>query len=301
MFDRITLRCDLADCKGQVLARRGTVVSFESIGEAALSARPGPLRRLAEIFLADDLAKPLGEHGYRHLFRSPQAQAAVVRVLLAVELPDALYEELHAVKAADPSRYQHAVATAAVATRMLVVAAGEARVSPKIAAAALLHDLGMRHLPSRLVRGPEPLRGPEKLEMAEHPLLGAWHLARVLGPHPAVDAALSHHWRNGQGYPDLSRRPARSIEVVAVASAFAALTQSRAYRSDPFDPRAAVDLLVTEASQQRMDPYAVKLLVHALRGGEGEVRALRFARSRHAPEPTVNHYTAIAAPARSFI
>jgi len=301
MFDRITLRSDLSDCHGQLLARRGAVVSTEGIREAALSARPGPTRLLAETFLADDVALPLGDHGYRYLFRSPQAQAAVARVLLAVELPDVLYDELAAVKATDPARHQHALATAAVASRMLAVAAGESRVPPQVAAAALLHDLGMRHLPARLVRGGEPLRGGEALEMAEHPFLGAWHLARVLGPHPAVDAALSHHWRNGQGYPDLPRRPTRTVEGVAVASAFAALTQSRAYRSDPFDPRGAVDLLVAEAGAERIDAYGVKLLVHALRGGQGEVRVLRFGRSRHGTEPAVNHYTPIAAPARGFL
>ncbi|HTP50159.1 MAG TPA: HD domain-containing phosphohydrolase [Anaeromyxobacteraceae bacterium] len=301
MFDRITLRRDLVDCHGHVLARQGAVISIESIAEAAAAARPGPLHSLATTFVADDLNPPLDEHGYRHLFRSPEVRAQVVRVLLSVRLPQALYDELLAMKAADPIRYRHAVATAAVATRMLTVAVSESRLVPEIAAAALLHDMGMRHLPARLVRGPEPLQGRETVEVAEHPLLGAWHLARILGPHTAVDAALCHHWRNGQGYPDLGRRPSRTLEVVAVASAFAALTQERSYRSDPFDTRSAADVLIHEAATERMDASAVKLLVHALRGGGGEAGPLRFAKARYSSGPTVNHHTAIAAPARSFI
>jgi len=300
VFDRIRLRRDLMDCHGQVLARRGMLVSAETIAEAARESRPGPSTSLAETFAAEDVHTPLEEHGYRHLFRSASAQAAVARTMLAVRLPVALFEELQAMKLSDPLRYDHALATAAVATRMLAVGAGEARLVPDIAAAALLHDIGMRHLPGRLVRGPEPLRGHETVEVAEHPFLGALHLARVLGPHPAVDAALGHHWRNGQGYPDLARRPSRALEVVAVASAFAALTQARSYRSDPFGPRGAADVLVQEAAAERMDPSAVKLLVHALRGGAGEIGVLRFARARQAG-PAENHYTAIVAPVRSFI
>jgi HD-GYP domain-containing protein (c-di-GMP phosphodiesterase class II) len=301
VFDRITLRRDLMDCHGQVLARQGQVISTESIAEAAAAARPGALSRLAETFMAEDLSPSLGEHGYRHLFRSTAVQATVARALLAVRLPPVLFDELQAVKLSDPVRYQHALATAAVATRMLAVAAGESRLAPEIAAAALLHDLGMRHLPARLVRGPEPLRGEETIEVAEHPFLGAWHLARVLGRHPAVDAALCHHWRNGQGYPDLPQRPPRTLEVVAVASAFAALTQVRSYRSDSFDPRGAADVLVQEAASGRMDGSAVKLLVHAMRGGTGELAVLRFARARNTSGPAQNHYTPIGAPARSFI
>jgi HD-GYP domain-containing protein (c-di-GMP phosphodiesterase class II) len=113
-----------------------------------------------------------------------------------------------------------------------------------------------------------------------------------------VDAALSHHWRAGQGYPRLPSPPTRSIEVVGVASAFAALTQPRPFRSEPFDPRGAADLLIAEAAAGRADPGSVKLLVHALRGAQGEVRAVRFGRERQGHAPVVNRYTSIAAPER---
>jgi len=301
VFDRITLRRELKDCHGEVLALRGQVISTEGIAERAAAARPGPAKRLADTFMAEDLGLSLGEHGYRHLFRSTAVQATVARTLLAVTLPPVLFEELQSLKLADPLRYQHALSTAAVATRMLAVAAGESRLAPDVAAAALLHDIGMRHLPARLVRGPDPLRGEETVEVAEHPFLGAWQLAGILGRHPAVDAALGHHWRNGQGYPDLPQRPPRTLEVVAVASAFAALTQARSYRSGSFDPRAAADVLVQEAAAARMDGSAVKLLVHALRGGSGDLGILRFARARESSGPAQNHYTFIGAPAHSFI
>jgi HD-GYP domain-containing protein (c-di-GMP phosphodiesterase class II) len=212
-----------------------------------------------------------------------------------------LVEEMAAAKLSDPIRYRHALSAAAITARMILAAAGTARASPQIAAAALLHDLGMRHVSPRVTRAPDSLRGEDTMEVVQHPLLGAFQLARLLGDHPAVEAALAHHWRDGQGYPDLTVAPSPSTDVVAVASAFAALTQGRAYRSEPFDARGAADVLVGEAASGHADPFAVKLLVHALRGGEGSVGAVRFARSRQGVSPAVNRHTRITSPARRTV
>jgi hypothetical protein len=135
--------------------------------------------------------------------------------------------------------------------------------------------------------------------VASHPLIGAYLLAAVLGAHPAVSAALSHHWRCGQGYPALARSPSRSVEVISVASAFAALTEPRAFRHDPYDARGASDVLVTEALGRRADANTVKLLVHALRGGRGDPRSVRFGREREGHGPEHNEYVHVSAPARS--
>ena len=301
MFDRVTLAHDLADCRGRVLGRKGLVVSAESVQEAAAVARPQAVRPLAETFVAEDLRLPLSEPSYRHLFSGPGVQAGVARAVLAAKLPEALFDELAAMKTADPGRYRHALATAAVATRMLTATVGEARSLPELSAAALLHDLGMRHVRARIARATDALRPEEAVEVSLHPMLGGWHLACVLGRHPAVDSALTHHWCMGQGYPRLSRPPSRSLEVVAVASVFTALTQPRPFRSEPYDARGAVDLLVAEAAAGRADPTSVRLLVHALRGGDGEARHVRFGKERPGHTPVVNRYTPVAAPARSLV
>lgn len=301
MFDRTILAQDLLDCRGTLLGRKGLVVSGQVIAEAAARAPQVPRQLLSDTFVAEDLHLPLGDAPYRHLFSGPGVQSSVARALLSVRLPSSLYDELLAMKFADPQRYRHGLITAAVATRMLTAAVGETRVLPGMAAAGLLHDLGMRHLPQRLQRHADVLAPDDGCEIAAHPFLGAFHLASLLGPHPAVEAALSHHWRQGQGYPALETPPARSIEVVAVASAFAALTQIRHFRSDPYDARGAVDLLIAEASAGHADANTVKILVHALRGGLGEARTIRFGRERHGHAPLVNRHTRIAAPERSVV
>jgi HD-GYP domain-containing protein (c-di-GMP phosphodiesterase class II) len=302
MFDRLTLSEDLVDCRGVPVARRGTVVSPESIAEAAREAPEQPRRALRDTSLAADVRPPLDDPGYRHLFDGAGVRDAVAEALLAVALPAALVDELVAARREGAPFHRHGFATAAVAVRMYLAAAGRAPGIPDLAAAALLHDLGMRHLPSRLHAHQERLGDDDALRIAAHPLVGAYHLATVLGPHPAVQAARSHHWRCGQGYPGgLATAPPRSVEVVAVASAFAALTQPRAYRSGAFDARGAADVLVEDANAGQADANMVKLLVHALRGGQGDASAVRLGHGREGHGPLVNRHTPVAPPARSHV
>jgi HD-GYP domain-containing protein (c-di-GMP phosphodiesterase class II) len=299
VFDRLILTEELVDCRGEVLASRGVVLSSESIAEAASHARPAPARCLAETALAPDAEVPLGEHVYAHLFDRGGAREAVRSALLAVRLPEVLFEELLALRRGDSPIHAHAFATAAVAVRLLLSVVGTARGVADLAAAALLHDLGMRHVPRRLGRLRERLGRDEALRVAAHPLLGAFHLASVLGPHAAVSSALGHHWRCGQGYPALRSPPTRSMEVVSVASAFAALTQPRPFRSGAYDARGAADVLVGEAAAGLADATTVKLLVHALRGAEGDPRTVRFGHERGGHGPDVNRHVHVNSPARS--
>ncbi len=301
MFDRLILTDDLVDCRGEALAARGTVLSPEAIADAASRARPGPARALAETALAADVEAPLGEHAYAPLFARDGAREAVRAAVLAVRLPEVLFEELLALRREASPIHPHAFATAAVAVRMLLGVVGAARGVANLAAAALLHDLGMRHVPRRLGRLRERLGHDEAFRVAEHPLLGAFHLARVLGPHAAVSSALGHHWRCGQGYPALRSPPTRSMEVVSVASAFAALTQPRPFRSGAYDARGAADVLVGEAAAGLADATTVKLLVHALRGGGGDPRTVRFGHERLGHGPDVNRHVHVTAPPRSQV
>ena len=294
MFDRVTLTRDLVDSRGVLLGQKGLVISISSVLDRARRRGATHAEAVPDARLADELCSPLGEAHYRQLFRNAAVEAAVVRALQGIRLPPPLHDELRALAVHDPARYRHAITTAAVATRMFVAAVGEAPAIAQMATAGLLHDLGMRHVGSHVAHKADALEQHEIMDVASHPLLGAWHLATTLGPHPAVEAALAHHWRGGHGYPCLRRPPSRSVEVVAVASAFAALTQARAFRSGPFDARGAVDLLVGEVKAGRADATTVRLLVHAMRGARGEVKDVRFARQRLGHAPAVNRHTAIA-------
>ncbi|HEY7725355.1 MAG TPA: phosphohydrolase [Anaeromyxobacteraceae bacterium] len=290
--DRFVLPKDLADRTGRVIARGGDELSPTAVASAAARARPGPPHPLAGSLPLGDVRTPFGAAAFRHLFRVDGVQAAVERTLLAARLPRDLHEALRLMREIDAERYQHALATAAVATRMLLAAVGEQAALPDLAAAALLHDLGMSYLDPQLLRLPR-LDAVGAKAVSVHPLLGALHLATDLGAHPAVDAALAHHWRRGKGYPRLAIRPPRSVEVIAVASAFAALTHARPFRSSPYDARGATDVLITDSRLGVADLEAVQLLVHALRGARGDVRMVRFGRERLGHAPSENRHGAL--------
>ena len=301
MFDRLTLLEDLVDCSGAVLAPRGVVISPEVIAEAAEHAPSLPRRKLAQTGIAADLDLPFECAVYAALFGRRGAREEVGEVLRAVALPEPLVDELLAMRGERPLVYRHAVLTAAVGVRVLLAAVGPGRTLDDLAAAALLHDLGMRQVPAHLLAHRERLSVEQVQRIAAHPLLGAYHLASVLGRHPAVDAARSHHWRCGQGYPGLSGPPARAIEVIAVASAFCALTQPRPYRSAAYDARGAVDVLARETLAGQADANMVKLLVHALRGGAGDASRLRFGTARDGHGPPHDGHNPVEAPQRSHI
>jgi hypothetical protein len=299
MFDRLILTEELVDARGDVVAARGTVLSAQSIEEAVRGAPALPRRPLEATPLAADVDVPLFEPAYRSLFGGEAVRDAVRRELLAIRLPDVLFDELLAIRRAASPLHAHAFATAAVAVRMLLSAVGAARAVPDLAAAALLHDLGMRHLPPRLFRQRDGLAKDDAVRIASHTLAGAFHLATVLGAHPAVAAARSHHWRCGQGYPAHEAAPSRSTEVISVASSFSALTQPRAFRAEVYDARGAADVLAAEATSGHADANTVRLLVHALRGSRGDPRTIRFGRPREGHGPPLHHYVHVSAPARS--
>jgi len=294
MLDAITLERELLDCRGRPLAHRGRTLSAREVAEAAAGGEPGPSRPLAEALPPDHVREPMAEAPYRHLFRLAGVQADVQRVLLSAQIPEAVVEEIQGLRDRDWARYRHGVATAAVATRMLLAAVGEARALPDLGVAALLHDIGMTHLAPPTARSGNALGRAEVREVAAHPLLGAFHLATLLGRHPAVDAALGHHWRRGTGYPRLLAPPPRSVEVVAVASAFVALTQPRLFRSAPYDARGAADVMIAESQAGEADGEAVQLLVHVLRGANGDVHQVQFGRQRQGHEPAENRHTLVA-------
>jgi HD-GYP domain-containing protein (c-di-GMP phosphodiesterase class II) len=199
--------------------------------------------------------------------------------------------ELDALKREDAPRLQHGIWTSLVAARMFAAALGEAPGLLRLVGGAMVHDIGMRHAASRLKWKREHLTKAEALALEDHPILGALVLARFLGDVPAVHFALLHHTRAGQGYPKVSgATPLRGLDVISVASAFAAMLAPRPYRPVPFNARGAADQLLEEAKVGAFDDRAVKLLIHCLRGGRGSPTDLQLASRATGFRPLENKY-----------
>lgn len=135
--------------------------------------------------------------------------------------------------------------------------------------AALVHDLGMSRIPNDVLTKPSALTDAERRQMEAHTWLGALSVfeLRDYGEIPlhSMLAAYEHHLRpDGEGYPPVRRKREPTIfsKIIAVAAAFDAATNERAYR--PARPAEEVLLLLWEDESLGYDPVIVKALINLL-------------------------------------
>lgn len=178
------------------------------------------------------------------------AEPAALTALLLERMPDVA---AHGERVA---RYAHSVARELDADRAL---------GADLDLAARFHDVGKMAMPEALIAKPSPLTAGEMAIMRLHVEIGAEILeaSRTLGfAAPTVRA--SHEWFGGGGYP----RRAAGIDIpfvsriIAVADAYDAMTQDRAYRIRLDSSDAVAELLRCSPSQ--FDPEIVAAFLAVL-------------------------------------
>ena len=283
---------DLFAAGGRLVASRGEIVDLSLLKEVATRAPRGVRERpLSETTHAEPVLEAFDSPALLHLVGTEPTRALAADVLAEVRFPQAIWDELEALRQQDGPRYQHAIFTAITAAHLFRAALGTGPGVPRLVGGALVHDLGMLHVAVRLRFKRDHLTRAEALALEDHPLLGALILASVMGDAPAVHFALLHHTRAGFGYPRMpGKPPLRGLDLVAVASAFAALVCPRSFRLTPFSARGAIDQLIEDAQAGHFDLRAVRLLIHCLRGASGHFNELQFQRAPTGFRPQVNHH-----------
>jgi len=282
---------DLVAADGRLLASRGEFVDLASLKNLAAKAPRGLRERpLFETPLAESVLEAFDESPLRHLIGGERGRASAADALAEVRFPQPVWDELEALRMEDAPRYQHAIWTAVIAARLFCVGLGTAPGLARLVGGALTHDLGMRHAAAPLRFKQDHLTRAEELALEDHTLIGALLLASVLGDAPAVGFALLHHARAGFSYGRASGEPPlRELDLVSVASAFAALIAPRSYRLQPYNPRGAVDQMVDEAMAGHFDLRAIRLLIRCLRGAKPYAE-LQFPSKATGFRPPVNHH-----------
>ena len=283
---------DVFAADGRLIASRGEIVDLGVLRDAASKApRGGREKPLFETHVSEAVLEAFDSPALAHLVGTDTGRAIAADALTEVRFPQSVWDELLALENEDGPRYQHAIWTGVIAARLFRAALGSAPGLSRLVGGALVHDIGMRHAALRLRFKRDHLTPAEALALEDHPLLGALVLASMLGDAPAVHFALLHHTRAGYGYPRVQGAPPlRGLDVVAVASAFAALIAPRSFRQKAFDARGAVDQLVLESEAGYFDQRAVRLLIHCLRGASGPVASLPLARQPRGFRPPVNKH-----------
>ena len=291
---------DLVAADGRIIATSGTLVDLHLLRDTAARApRDQRQRALHETSIAEAVFESFDAAALVHLVGSADGRAQAANSVAEVRFPDAVWEELDLLRIEDPPRFTHALWSALVAARLFRAALGEAPGAARMIGGALVHDLGMRYVAPRLRWKRDHLTEAEALSLEDHPLFGAIVLASALGDAPAVHFALLHHTRAGFGYPRVQGlAPLRGLDLIAVASAFAAMVAPRSFRPQPFNPRGAADQLLDEANLGHFDVRAVRLLIHCLRGARGSMQELKLPRTATGFRPLRNcHGVGTVAPA----
>lgn len=283
---------DLRTADGRSIAARGQIIDLGLLRDVA---RRAPRNRaelpLHETEVSEAVLEALEEPALAFLVGTPESRAQVADGIHDVRFPQAVWDELSLLRCEDPLRYQHAVWTSLVAVRLFRAALGNAPGISRLAGGALVHDIGMLQAAPRLRQKRDHLTRAEAVSLEDHPLLGALILASAIGDTPAVHFALLHHTRAGQGYPRVEGQPPlRGLDLVAVASAFAALIAPRSYRASAYNPRGAADQILDEARAGHFDARAAHLLIFCLRGGKGSLKELKLPRKPTGLRPLQNHH-----------
>ncbi len=158
--------------------------------------------------------------------------------------------------------------------------------------AALFHDIGKIGVPEHLLRKPASLTEEEWVEVRAHPVIGANLLGNVPMLEGIAKIVVAHHERyDGTGYPrgikggDIPL----SAQIISVADAYEAMTESRPYRS-PRTPKEALRELRAFAGSQ-FNPVVVEAFISTV------VAERRLARRRveHVDEHQLAYLQAIEA------
>lgn len=130
---------------------------------------------------------------------------------------------------------------------------------------ALLHDIGMMHVPDGILRKPGPLTPGERAMVRLHTLFADEILAPLTALHAAAVVPRYHHERwDGEGYPYGLRGDQIPIaaRIFAVAGTWCALTVDRPYRR-AFAPECALTT-ISEAAGTAFDPAVVSCFLPIL-------------------------------------
>ncbi|MBI4977541.1 MAG: HD domain-containing protein [Spirochaetes bacterium] len=137
---------------------------------------------------------------------------------------------------------------------------------------SLIHDIGYLWVPKSIFKSPRKLALHEKVKIHRHVDLGYYFISRYVDSRDVIDIVKYHHERfDGRGYPHRIGGTAIPLlpRIVAVADAYEAMTDKRAYRP-AWKPEAALDN-IHEQSGRQFDPDAVGALRDYVGGGRSDM------------------------------
>ena len=166
---------------------------------------------------------------FARMVARPADRSLLLDLIETVPLPAPVALQLTVARDIHPDQYRYFVATALTAAWLGQDGMAARYDLSMLAAAGLLHDLGMLHIDPVLLDPKQPIRGAQRRQLYAHPLVSALLLERHHEyPKELIRAVREHHGAlDGSGYPGALAGDAISPwgRVLSLAKTVAALAK----------------------------------------------------------------------------
>ncbi len=284
---------DVLDVYGNKVVTAGTEITPELMTDISRSGKFASTCRLGlrDSKIRIDMEAALRRSPYTGMF-APGRLDDVLRLYDDLRILPVLFEEFEFMRNRDVYVYEHVLTTAALTASLAIDTYGKDRAS-LIGYTALTHDLGMVRLPDDVLKQGIGNDKDKRCILYSHTVVGYVLLAYYMGSIQFGNCrvALEHHERgNGTGYPRGIKLDDSVTELISVADVFDALLSVRPFRNEPFELRAALDLLWNESRQGVLNPHVVKLLISYNRQERFEPEHMAVADEERGRLPIDNRY-----------
>jgi len=290
---------NIYDIKGTKLITSREAIS-EDIIEKTIADNKIPTSQipLSRTQLLNDVISIINCGIYKQLFEEKKSTARVIDAISTAKLAEFLIQELEKLKDDLPQTYHHILVVAALSVKICLDISTRRFDPHKIACIGLTHDIGKSRLPVEVLEKTEPLTNSEFELIQTHPWIDHLLVSHYLNSTKTflAQAALLHHERlDGSGYPLGLARINSYVQAIMPCDIFDALISQRPYRSGPFTMRAALDLLLRESNEGKINHKFVRCLISYARKEKPNFRDVKISLENRDAPPEINHYGVRAA------
>jgi len=272
---------DLYDIYGNLLAKKNTSITpatvrrIRELGEKHKQVRV-PLKN-TDIFT--DFEKIFSDERYMVMFEPPVSKKDVCSIAGELMVENDLIFELTNMKNNLPYTYAHVLVVAALVIKLCLTYKNEKYDREIVTHCGFTHDIGKTRIPIAILNKKEPLTSEELALLKTHPTLGYLLLNYYLKS-DRVDcslASLEHHEKlDGTGYPKGIHKITKYTQLISPVDILDALMTKRPYRENTFSLRTALDYLVREANNNRLNKDIVLTLISFARKDKPDIKTLKI-------------------------
>lgn len=221
----------------RIIAREGSVFSKELMERVARMGKKfdTPMVSLEDTFFIRDFRKLLSTDMQKYGFISENLKFLndLTNYVREVEVPEPVIKDLEWMKHNYSYNYHHIVAVSALTTRIARDFFLDDEDVVKALEAAVVYDLGMGRIPSKVVQKLGRLSVHERNIINYHPIYSALLIAFYYkdAKHPLIEPVINHHENlDGTGFPQGKKNDIILSHILKLSDTFDALISARPFR-----------------------------------------------------------------------